>query len=76
MAAAKTPLPAHLHAAYDWTAAAGELDELRRLTGDELLTYCRESAENSEEHVPDPSGAITAYELEQLHDWLNEGVPQ
>lgn len=63
-------LPSTLHAAYDWTAAAGELDQLRDLTGEALLEYCRESADNSREHATHPHDAVTAGDLELLHDWL------
>lgn len=66
----QTHLPAHLHAAYNWTDAAGELEELRDLTGDALLEYCRQSAANSEAHEPHPHDVVTAGELEELHDWL------
>jgi hypothetical protein len=69
------PLPPTLHAAHDWTAAAGELAELRRLTGSALLAYCAESADNSREHAAHPLDAVTAGELEDLHDWLAENEP-
>ena len=62
--------PKHLHAAYEWTEAAGELLELRDATGDALLAYCRESADNSREHALHPHDVVTADELEALHDWL------
>lgn len=68
--AADPHLPKHLHAAYDWTDAAGELDELRDLTGGALLAYCLQSADNSAEHAAHPLDAVTAGELEELHDWL------
>ncbi len=64
-------LPRHLHAAYNWTTAAGELEQLRDLIGTELLAYCAESADNSLAHAADPLDAVTKYELEELHDWLN-----
>ena len=68
-------LPAHLHDAYDWTAAAGELTELRDLTGQAPLDYCRDSAANSLEHAPHPHDAVSAYDLEALHDWLVGAQP-
>ena len=61
------PLPTHLHAAYAWTAAAGELNELRDLRGDALTVYCSESAENCYDLH---SGDVTADDLLLLHDWL------
>lgn len=65
-----THCPASLHAAYEWTAAAGELDELRDATGDALEAYCRESAANSREHATHPHDAVTEDDLMALHDWL------
>jgi hypothetical protein len=62
-----TKLPESLFAAHEWTAAAGELPELRRLTGATLDTYCAESEENARLHdVTD----VTASDLHDLHDWL------
>jgi hypothetical protein len=61
-------LPERLHKAYDWTAAAGELDELRALEGAELDRYCDESAANSD-------GAVAAPELLALALWLRKGAP-
>lgn len=71
---AREPLPKHLHAAHEWTAAAGELDQLRSLTGAELEAYCQASASNSREHALHPHDAVTADDLESLHDWLMRGA--
>jgi hypothetical protein len=60
-------LPEHLFDAYDWTNAAGELEELRTLAGDALQAYCAASSANATDNGTEP---VTAYELEQLHDWL------
>jgi hypothetical protein len=63
-----TNLPESLSAAYEWTESAGELEELRSLEGDELETYCQESAANWREN---PSGAeVTASDLFRLHSHL------
>lgn len=63
------PLPKYLFAAYNWTEAAGELDELRALCGKALETYIRESAANARENdMPD----IDAGDLYELHLWLRE----
>jgi hypothetical protein len=59
--------PKDLHPAYDWTAAAGELDELRSLKGKALATYCRESAENARSNGYHD---VTEGDLRDLHDWL------
>lgn len=59
-------LPLHLHAAHDWTDAAGELEELRVLTGDRLAEYCLESATNAREHDED----VSASDLRELSGWL------
>lgn len=61
-----TTLPLHLHAAHDWTDAAGELDELRVLTGDRLAEYCVASAANASEHDED----VSASDLRELSSWL------
>lgn len=62
-------LPSDLHAAYDWTAAAGELDELRSLSGEALERYCAESADNAAWHG---NKDVTALDLQRLHEWLAE----
>ena len=59
-------LPAILANAYNWTDAAGELDELRGLTGEALATYCAESAANARTH----GETVTELELESLAEWL------
>ena len=64
--------PADLHDAYEWTDAAGELDELRGLSGDELDRYCAESAENS---AADGDGSVTASALRELAAWLKMEAP-
>src|SRR5690606_16426245 len=60
-------LPGHLHPAYDWTDAFGELDELRLLTGDRLAEYCRESAASASENGEDD---VTESDLLELAEWL------
>lgn len=60
-------LPDHLKAAYDWTAAAGQIEELRKMGADEAATYCRESAENS---VENGDGDVSESDLTELHAWL------
>ena len=61
-------LPADLHAAHEWTAAAGELDELASLSGAALDAYCRESAAN---WAADPSGdRVTESDVRSLAEWL------
>ena len=62
----KRQLSAELHAAYDWTDAAGEIGELTQLTGPALARYCRESEENCQEH----GGDVTAADLDSLAAWL------
>jgi hypothetical protein len=59
-------LPEHLHEAYNWTDAAGELPELRDAEGDDLLAYVAASEANSAEH----GERVTAVDLLTLHDWL------
>jgi hypothetical protein len=49
MTSTRHVLPSRLHAAYEWTEAAGELSELRGLTGDALREYATESAGNAGE---------------------------
>lgn len=66
-------LPERLHAAYNWTDAAGELDTLKRLRGCALAAYCIDSAANSTENG---DGDVTEGDLELLHHWLNgERIP-
>lgn len=64
-----TRLPQHLHAAYDWTDAAGELDELATLEGEALDSYCRESAANAEDHG---ESDVSELELDSLAAWLRD----
>lgn len=61
-----TTLPEHLHPAFNWTDAFGELDELRLLTGDRLTNYCRESAATASKNDEDVSEA----DLLELAEWL------
>ena len=50
-----TILPLDLHTAYAWTDAAGELEELRDLCGDDLDEYLFASALNyAEAQLDDP----------------------
>ena len=69
-------LPESLFYAYQWTDAAGELDELRMLTGDALAAYCRDSVANhADNRDPDGDwkGSLTESDLESLRDWLRGG---
>lgn len=64
----KTPaVPPELRAAYDWTEAGGELQELQELTGEALAEYCKDSEENALDHF---DSTVSAYDLQRLHDWL------
>jgi hypothetical protein len=66
-------LPLRLHPAYDWTDAAGELDGLRALDGDELDEYCRESAANwAESWDGTESAGVSEADLHALSVWLKE----
>jgi hypothetical protein len=60
-------VPEALHDAYNWTDAAGELTELRGLTGEELEAYCRESEANAREHG---DTSVNADDLYELAGWL------
>lgn len=62
-------LPEHLHDAYEWTEAAGELDELRDLSGADLAAYCDEAEANCRENG---DSSVTADDLHALHAWLAE----
>lgn len=66
----KPRLPAHLHAAYNWTDAAGEIALLAGLSEHDAIAYCRESAANSREHANEAGDVVTESELSQLHSWL------
>lgn len=70
----KPQLPTKLFAAYEWTDAGGELEELRVLTGEALETYCRESAANWRQHALDTGDTdpVTESDLLTLHHWLFE----
>lgn len=60
-------LPADLFPAFAWTDAAGEIDTLASLAGDDLLAYCDESAANAREHGSDD---VYASDLADLAAWL------
>ena len=61
------PLPKHLHAVYDWTAAAGELEELAGLHDRRLASYARESEANARQNdVTD----VHASDIKELAAWL------
>lgn len=68
-------LPAHLHDAYDWTDAAGELEQLRSLARKRraLERYCRESARNCRDNG---DGTVTELALEELSAWLASEAAQ
>lgn len=68
---ARRTLPVRLHAAYRWTDAASELDELACLEGAALIEYCQQSAANAAEH--NESDEITEASLLGLASWLQEG---
>ena len=62
-----TTLSTELHAAYKWTEAAGELDELASLKGDVLVAYAAQSEVNAiENDVTD----VHASDLVELAAWL------
>jgi len=65
-----TPLPEHLHAAYDWTSAAGELDTLTYTQSPH--DYARESAENCADTA---DGDVTVDDLLDLREWLRLDRP-
>ncbi len=71
-ATATCPLPRHLHAAHEWTASAGKLDELSQLSGHELDRYFIESVQNHNSESA-TEGGITASDLLELRDWLRAG---
>jgi hypothetical protein len=50
----KRPLPEGLHEAFNWTDAAGQIEELRLLRGIALLRYCVASARNYVDHYGQP----------------------
>jgi len=68
-------LPEDLHSAYEWTDAAGELDDLRdlALTGARLDTYCRTSARNWRDNHGTGDAEVTEADLHRLAEWLREG---
>ena len=70
--ASRHPLPSSLHEAYEWTDAAGELDELRDAEGEDLLGYVAASVANAAEHTCADDEPISATALLALHEWLQE----
>jgi len=60
-------LPLNLAAAFAWTQAAGELDVLATLAGDELDAHAADSAANALEHDCDD---VFASDLVELANWL------
>ena len=67
MTTSTEPLPKHLHAAYDWTAAAGELEKLSGLHDRRLASYARESEANARQNdVTD----VHASDIKELATWL------
>ncbi len=67
-----TNLPEELHSAYEWTAAAGELDILRDLSDRAAVRYCNESAANC---CSNGDGSVSASDLRALRDWLRAQRP-
>lgn len=64
-------LPQNLHAAYDRTASAGELNELASLRGDALEAYAAESEENA---LANDVRDVTASDIVELSEWLVSAV--
>lgn len=64
------PLPERLHAAYEWTRAAWEVNFLRGLTGDSLTEYTDESEANAIAHGETD---VHAADIVALAYWLREG---
>jgi predicted lipid-binding transport protein (Tim44 family) len=56
--------------AYEWIAAANEIDELRSLTGEDVSTYARECAQNAADHDED----VTEDDVEALWCELDEAA--
>lgn len=71
-------LPEHLHAAYNWVEAAGEINELAGLCGADRARYCREAAANFEAGWEEGAGwdehAVTEADLVELAAWLRVSV--
>ena len=63
-------LSGHLHNVWSWTDAAGEIDELRRLEGDELSAYCADSAANYARHGF--GDEVSESDLIELSEWLKK----
>ena len=66
----KRPLPEGLHEAFNWTDAAGQIEELRLLRGIALLRYCVASARNYAEHYTCADISSFAREIALLACWL------
>ena len=62
-------LPEFLHPAYDWTAAAGEIEELTSLRGAKLKDYARRSAANC---VQNGEADVTVSDIIDLSEWLSK----
>ena len=60
-------VPEDLRAAYAWTQAAGELDDLRDLDDEDARVYASESAANA---VDNDEPDVAACDLLDLRDWL------
>jgi hypothetical protein len=70
----RAALPLHLYAAYNWTEAAGELDELADIVSDPvwLASYARASAECAAEADLDlgTKPDVFACDIVALAEWL------
>lgn len=72
---AKRYLPEYLWDAYNWTAAAGELDELATLTGFALVQYAHRSERNAREHEEKVSASDLQELAERLRHRASAGLP-
>ena len=63
----RRPLPKELRAAFAWTDAAGELDLLASLTGEELAEYALASTRNAWAHGEHD---VFPLYLRDLAEWL------
>lgn len=59
-------LPEHLHAAYDWIDAGGEIDKLRAMDDATARTYADECAANSRDNGDGDVSSDDVYAL-----WLH-----
>lgn len=62
-------LPESLFAAFEWTAAAAELAELRDATGPALDAYVAASVANARQH---DTSDVDGGDLRDLAEWLRE----